>query len=81
MMTNTVHLTESNFTEFNLWLRAEALISLAAAMAVFSSQAGNWLYFAALFFTPDFSMLGYLGGNRLGAFTYNLFHNYTIAGF
>lgn len=79
--TNTVHNAPVISNEFRLWLRAEALITLAAAFAVFSSQEGNWLYFAALFFTPDFSMLGYFGGNRLGSFTYNLFHNYAIAGF
>lgn len=30
---------------------------------------------ALLFFSPDLSMLGYLGSSRIGAFTYNLFHH------
>ncbi len=37
-----------------------------------------WLWFL-LFFSPDFSMLGYLAGTRTGAFTYNLFHHRGIA--
>jgi hypothetical protein len=32
-----------------------------------------------LFFSPDISTLGYLAGNRAGAFTYNLFHNRAIS--
>jgi hypothetical protein len=32
-----------------------------------------------LFFSPDLSMLGYLGSTRLGAFTYNLFHHRGLA--
>ncbi len=37
-----------------------------------------WLW-VLLFFTPDVSMLGYLAGARIGAFTYNLFHHKGIA--
>jgi hypothetical protein len=32
-----------------------------------------------LFFSPDLSMLGYLLNNRVGAFTYNLFHHRGLA--
>lgn len=32
-----------------------------------------------LFFAPDVSMLGYLLGTRVGAFTYNLFHHRAMA--
>jgi len=32
-----------------------------------------------LFFSPDLSMLGYLAGTRIGAYTYNLFHHRGIA--
>ena len=32
-----------------------------------------------LFFSPDFSMLGYLLSTRVGAFTYNLFHHRGLA--
>jgi hypothetical protein len=32
-----------------------------------------------LFFSPDFSMLGYIANTRVGAFTYNLFHHRGLA--
>jgi hypothetical protein len=32
-----------------------------------------------LFFAPDVSMLGYLLGTKVGAFTYNLFHHRAVA--
>ena len=34
---------------------------------------------ALLFFAPDLSMLGYLGGNRIGAIAYNLVHHKGLA--
>ncbi len=37
---------------------------------------GSWLQFVLLFLVPDFSMIGYLSGGRVGAFTYNLVHTY-----
>jgi hypothetical protein len=37
-----------------------------------------WVW-ALLFFAPDISMLGYFINNRVGAFTYNLFHHRGIA--
>ncbi|WP_158795811.1 DUF4260 domain-containing protein [Pedobacter sp. L105] len=37
-----------------------------------------WIW-VLLFFSPDLSMLGYLAGNRIGAFTYNLVHHRAIA--
>ncbi len=38
----------------------------------------GWIW-ALLFFMPDISMLGYVAGVRIGAFTYNLFHHKGIA--
>lgn len=32
-----------------------------------------------LILLPDIGMLGYLGGNKIGAFSYNLFHHKGIA--
>ncbi|WP_345949683.1 DUF4260 domain-containing protein [Mucilaginibacter sp. PAMB04274] len=37
-----------------------------------------WLW-VLLFFSPDFSMLGYVANARIGAFTYNLFHHRGVA--
>jgi hypothetical protein len=39
--------------------------------------AGWW--FLVLILTPDFAMIGYLFGNKSGAFLYNLFHHRGIA--
>lgn len=38
-----------------------------------------WMWTAALFLAPDFSMLGYAGGRRLGAWCYNFAHSYVLA--
>ncbi len=36
-----------------------------------------WLWIP-LFLSPDISMMGYLFNNRVGAFTYNLFHHRAV---
>lgn len=36
------------------------------------------MWFGILFFVPDLSMLGYLGGNRWGAVAYNAAHSYAV---
>ncbi len=59
-------------------LRAEGLAVCAFCIAVYCSQHGSWLLFAALFLAPDLSMLGYLGGVKVGAAVYNLFHTYVF---
>ena len=38
-----------------------------------------WWWFFGLLLTPDIGMLGYLGGSRIGAFFYNLFHHRGVA--
>ncbi len=38
-----------------------------------------WWWFFALLLTPDVGMVGYLAGNKVGAFTYNLFHHRGLA--
>ena len=40
----------------------------------------SWLLFVVLFLVPDLSMLGYLGGPRIGAVSYNLFHTHAPPG-
>ena len=56
------------------WLRIECLAVAAAALVVFSSTGEPWCLVPALFLVPDLSALGYLGGPRLGAWTYDLAH-------
>lgn len=49
-----------------------------SAYALYSFQV-EWGWYLILFLGPDISMLGYLAGNKAGAFTYNLFHHKGIA--
>ncbi len=60
------------------WLRAEAFVVFAGAMAVWVALDGGWWRLALLFFVPDISMAAYLIGPRIGAAAYNLAHSYTI---
>jgi len=63
-----------------LLLRLEGLVALAAATFVYREAGFSWLLFAGLFFLPDVSMLGYLGGNKAGAAVYNAGHTYLLPG-
>ena len=51
-----------------------AVIFAAATWAYFALLDGSWIAFLALILVPDLSMVGYLRGPRLGAWTYNLVH-------
>lgn len=37
------------------------------------------VYYLLLLLGPDISMIGYAGGNKMGAFMYNLFHHKGVA--
>lgn len=39
----------------------------------------DWWWYVLLVLGPDISMLGYLGGNKVGAACYNLFHHKGLA--
>lgn len=56
-------------------LRAEGAILLIAATTLYWKEDGSWLLFAVAFFLPDLSVVGYLGGNWVGAATYNAVHS------
>jgi len=56
------------------WLRAEGLAIAAAALFAYAPTGAPWWLVPALFLVPDLSWLGYLGGNRVGAWTYNVAH-------
>ncbi|APU16685.1 MULTISPECIES: DUF4260 family protein [Actinoalloteichus] len=50
---------------------------IAATAAVFFVLAGfDWWWLPALFLVFDLSFLGYAVSNRVGAFSYNLVHNF-----
>lgn len=56
-------------------LRVEALGLFALAVALYFHRGGSALEFALLFLVPDLSLLGYLFGSKVGAFTYNAVHS------
>ena len=58
------------------WLRLEGVAAFAAGLALFGASGGNWLFVVPLILLPDVSAVGYLAGPRVGAFTYNLLHNW-----
>ncbi|MGH2582086.1 MAG: DUF4260 domain-containing protein [Anaerolineales bacterium] len=63
----------------NLLKLEEAAIFAGTLIAFYGAFPGPWWVFLLLLLTPDLGMLGYLGGPRLGALTYNLVHHRGIA--
>lgn len=62
-----------------LILRAESFAIFLGGIAVYLQLNGNGLWLLPLLLAPDLSMVGYLGGPRLGAITYNAGHNLVTA--
>jgi Domain of unknown function (DUF4260) len=60
--------------------RFEGGVMLVLALLFYWKVSGNWLLFVLLILAPDLFALGYLGGNRLGAATYNLSHTWLFPG-
>ena len=58
------------------FLRFEAVLAAGVAIVVYAYLGLSWWLFGALILVPDVAMLGYLGGPRVGAMTYNLAHTY-----
>ena len=58
------------------WLRLEGLAGFIAGLALFGASGGDWLFIVPLLLLPDISAAGYLAGPRIGAFIYNLVHNW-----
>ncbi len=57
-------------------LRLEALLLLAALVALYWWLHVSWIIFVVLILAPDVAMLGYLRNTRIGAMSYNAFHSY-----
>ena len=57
-------------------LHLEGLAVLVGSLALYFHAGYGWLLLGLLFLAPDLSMLGYLGGSRTGALTYDLVHTY-----
>jgi hypothetical protein len=60
----------------HVFLRIESGAVAAGAITAFAFDGQSWWLFAALILVPDLSMLGYLAGNRIGAYFYNAAHIY-----
>jgi hypothetical protein len=64
----------------NNLLKLEWLAVLAASLVAYAISGLSWWLFALLILAPDLSMLGYLGGPRVGAFAYNAVHTLVAPG-
>lgn len=60
-------------------IKLEEAALFAIALYAFSRLPYEWWWFAVLILAPDLSMLGYLAGNKAGAWAYNLFHHRAVA--
>jgi hypothetical protein len=57
-------------------LRLEGLALGLLCVWLYAGIHRPWWLFAVLFLAPDLSMLGYLGGPRIGAIVYNAVHTW-----
>lgn len=60
-------------------LQIEGAVLLLVSIYFYYYLNGNWLLFILFLFIPDISMIGYLKDKKLGAFIYNVVHNYILA--
>jgi ABC-type nitrate/sulfonate/bicarbonate transport system permease component len=60
-------------------LKIENLALLGLSAFLFTQLAYSWWWYPVLFFAPDLSMLGYLGGTRAGGLIYNLVHHHAVS--
>lgn len=60
-------------------IRLEELFLVLLSIFLFSTLDYSWWWFPVLFLAPDLGMLGYVGGPRIGALTYNLVHHKAVA--
>jgi hypothetical protein len=66
-------------TLINAILRSEALAAFAAGIVIWIANDGSLPWLVPVLLLPDFSAVGYLVNSRVGAVTYNIVHNWTIA--
>lgn len=60
-------------------LKLEELAMFALSVWALYFFNAEWWYYLLLLLGPDISMIGYAGGNKMGAFMYNLFHHKGVA--
>ena len=60
-------------------LKIEEAALFVTGVFMFSTLNFAWWWFPVLLLTPDLGMLGYLANQKVGAFSYNIFHHRAIA--
>ncbi|MCV2485978.1 DUF4260 domain-containing protein [Flavobacterium sp. SH_e] len=60
-------------------LKLEEVALFILGIFLFNRLNYEWWWFLALILAPDLSMIGYVFGNKAGAFLYNVFHHKGIA--
>lgn len=60
-------------------LKLEEIAQFGLGIYLFSLLPYAWWWFLVLLLSPDIGMLGYVFGNKIGAFSYNLLHHKGIA--
>lgn len=60
-------------------LKLEELAMFLLAIYGFSHLDYAWWFFLVFLLAPDLGALGYIFGNKVGAFIYNLFHHKGVA--
>lgn len=63
----------------NTIIKLEETALFVLGIYLFSLLNFEWWWFPVLILVPDLSMIGYLFGNKSGAFLYNIFHHKGIA--
>lgn len=60
-------------------IKLEEIALFILGIYLFTLLSFQWWWFLVLILAPDLSMLGYVFGNKTGAFFYNVFHHKGIA--
>jgi len=60
-------------------IKLEELAMFGLSVWALNFLNAEWWYYPVLLLGPDISMIGYVGGNKTGAFMYNLFHHKGVA--
>lgn len=60
-------------------IKLEEMAMLLVSIALLYFDKVPWWCYVLMALGPDISMLGYLAGNKAGAFCYNLFHHKGVA--
>ena len=60
-------------------LKLEELAMFGLSIWALYFLNAEWWYYLLLLLGPDIGLIGYAGGNKMGAFIYNLFHHKAVA--